>query len=263
MLATTYTSALYMLVVAVASAAVAYYLVKKRDNRVERSRLVTIGLEMPDDFPSKPYNEIHQLIQRIERDSHPHFWDNYGRAWNTLARRFLACSESDEQFRASLKRAGTAPQPEERNIQEKVLFHFFCDGFSAIECLCYALFTMGNHLRSDDFPLQTPRQLKNIYPHTTRQTYEKAFRGEPITRGLTSLCVSTEFVQWKEIRNVLSHRGQPGRLIIAGDNPEHDAIWHVWDVPIGEKTTTTRREWLSDTLRDLLVDTHKFVSAHF
>ena len=226
---------------------------------------MTIGLKLPDDFPSKPYNEIHKLIQRIDRDSYPHFRDNFGQAWNALARRFLACSESDEQFRDSLKRAGTAPPPKERSIQENALFHFFCDGLSAIECLCHALFTMGNRLRSEDFPMQKPRQLN--YPATARKKYEKAFPGEPITRGLTSLCASTEFGEWKDKRNVLSHRGHPGRgfsqhLTPGVDNPEHGPTWRFLDTPIDQNTTLTRRKWLSSTLGDLLGDTRKFVSRN-
>ncbi len=220
----------------------------------------TIGTEMPQDFPAKPYENI---LKRLvgESDRHPSFWSEFASAWSAVAYRFRSCAEHDEAFAESIRRAGNSPPPPERYAQERELFSFFATGMSAIESLCYGLFAIGSMLDARAFPLVTTEDKRNVYPEKTANKFGTTFPCEIITSILKRLTESQDYQAWKTIRNILSHRSTPGRRFFRGGDHDGIAVWG--EILIDENTTVSRRRWLANILSDLLEAADAFTAARF
>ena len=74
-----------------------------------------------------------------------------------------------------------------------------------------------------------------------------------------------------KMRNVLSHRGMPPRKFFQGGerhgmatmpiNPEAPSDQWQFDFSVDEQTTRMFREWLSNTLADLMDSADKFCAS--
>ena len=59
----------------------------------------TVGIDMPDDFPSVQYNCVHDnLRQYRDRDPDSAQWLEYAAGWNAVAIRFKSMADADEHF---------------------------------------------------------------------------------------------------------------------------------------------------------------------
>src|SRR5437763_13200806 len=115
-------------------------------------KLITVGLEMPQDFPTDPYNAVHDSINSWpNRPDVP--WLEYALAWNAVAYRFQALADHCDTFTASVNRAGGAPSMSERYVQERELFNFFSNGLAAIESFFYGLYAIASMLDPAKFPM--------------------------------------------------------------------------------------------------------------
>jgi hypothetical protein len=221
----------------------------------------SVGIEMPQDFPAKPYKDIINHVAD-QRDKHPDSWPEFGTAWNAVAYRFRSCAEHDEAFTESIKQFGNSPPMHERYVQERELFCFFVAGRSAIESLCYGLFAIGSMLDASTFPLVTPEDKERVYPEMTRDKFGKAFPSEIIATVLKQVMRSQDYRDWRTMRNILSHRSTPGRRFSRGGEHDGDAVWGE-KILIDENTTVSRRRWLANTLSDLLAAADVFAAASF
>lgn len=61
------------------------------------------------------------------------------------------------------------------------------------------------------------------------------------------------------MRNVLAHRAHPARAFTVG-GPTN---WQLDDIPIDEKTTSVRREWLAANVLSLLESASTFTLRYF
>lgn len=125
--------------------------------------LLTVGIEMPADFPVKPYEAIYNRLAS-KQDTYFDSWYEFIRAWDAVAYRFRSCAEHDEAFAESIRRAGKGPPPPERYIQDRELFCFFVSGLATVECPCYGLFAIGSILDAQSFPFVTPDDKRNVSP---------------------------------------------------------------------------------------------------
>lgn len=206
-------------------------------------KLTTIGLIMPKVFPVEPYESIHKRIVK-KKDDYRKSWNQYAGAWSAVGYRFLSCNNHDKAFTESIKRAGNAPPPSERYIQESNLFGFFVSGLSTIESLLYGLYAIASIIKVEEFPIDTFKDLKSITPENTKEKFKAEFTNLSITDFLKILIddKNYNYKEWKDIRNILAHRTSQGRHFFVGGNHSGNALW-IKEVHINDKTTSKRFKW--------------------
>lgn len=226
-------------------------------------KITTLGINMPVEFPITPYETIHAIIAP-PRSKDP-LYQHYAGAWNALAIRFRAAFEYGDNFVESFKAHGAVPPPEERYDQEKMLFNFFNSGFSVIESTFYALYVIGAFLKPGDFPLTTMKNQKDVSPQSTERVFAKSFPKDPILSTFQQLFSDQEYIQWRDYRNILTHRTAPGRLIqvSVGKNPPHPTIWKLNNKPFDDSIAIEGKKELTRLLTKLLEASEIFVKREF
>jgi hypothetical protein len=252
-------------------------------------RLPGIGLTMPSDFPSAPYEAIRKRMLRSYNILQPQYarlppslrtqdteqaldpYVHFARAWTALAHRYLSCTAHGLSFSKSIV-AGEKPSARERHRQGHDLFGFFVTGLSAIESLCYGLFFIGRAVSPNTFPLPA-HGLRDINVSYTAgkfnaRKFKRAFKNDSIGDKLDTMTRSTNFRDWTTIRNVLAHRVTPLQVLLHpfGGGPSRGyTVWQVHDVrdPISldEQFTITQRQWLTNTINDILDAADSFTAA--
>lgn len=225
--------------------------------------LSTNFLPMPDDFDISSYERVASRLALLH-GTYPDTWPEYVAGWIALTHRFRACAEYDESFAEFFERYGGSPQALERHAQERDLYGFFVSGLSVIESFTYGLFAIASMLRSDRFPIQTDDEKRRINPQMVRDKFASVFPGEPVTEELSALMADHTFGEWKDYRNMLAHRGAPGRkisvTIAEPSGAEHrTSAWR--NATLDERFTAVRRSWLAGTLGSLLAATADFTTA--
>jgi len=220
------------------------------------------------DKPKKPDLSLHPKIRgrvkKHEKDF-PNAWEHFKFAWRAFPMRFTWCDHFDKTYCESFNRAGSAPQPDERVIQERTVFTFFATGLSAIDTYCYALYMVGHMVASERFPIDLKKHLRAITPFSTKDKFAAEFPSDTISVSLARLVKDAVFDQWKSVRNDLIHCSAPGRIInlSSGGPPSQDDVWrHIdFEIPINADTTRSRRNWLADILSSLQAATDELVIA--
>jgi hypothetical protein len=174
--------------------------------------LKTIGVPVPQDFPKDPYESVIDQLQP-HKGKNERAFEEFIAGWAAIAHRFLDCASHDEAFTYSVKHHGSTPEPPERHLQERALFGFFVTGLSALESASYALWMAGAMDKPAEFPIGTSAALQGITPGSTRDKYKSAYPGTSVTAKLEDLMASSQWQEWKELRNILTHRSAPGRHI--------------------------------------------------
>ena len=231
-------------------------------------------LEVPDDFPQKPYDAVHARVNSSPRDDKVRF--HYGGAWNAVLYRFVSCARSDETFANSVRTATLTPPFPERFIQEDALFGFFVNGLSVIESFFFGLRWIGSMVDTNSFPVparddEWENILENITVKNTVDEYIKKFDTCPLTDAFDRLmykakptskdyCEYREYREWKKIRNILAHRANYGRSISIGG--PGGVVWRAHDIQLTDQFTTTKRQWLASTLAELMNGAEIFVDSH-
>lgn len=223
------------------------------------------AIDMPADFANKPYDEVYQrLANALGQQPQHSSWPEYSAAWTGLMYRFRSCAEHDEAFTKSVNEFGDTPGRSERYNQERDLFGFFVTGLSAIECACYGLFAIGSMLSPTGFPFTTDRARRNVNLNKTLEEYKNAYPNEGVVRVLQRIINEQQYIDWKYARNVLAHRSNPGRIIYGSTRgPANTTEWELQGIPIDSTATASRREWLANSLRDLLTEAEHFTVKHF
>ena len=225
--------------------------------KISQPNLSAIGLPAPLDFAVAPYEAIHGRVSS-KKDSHPDPWTHCAGAWNAVAYRFISCAEHDEAFTASVGAHGNSPPQPQRYMQEKDLFGFFVTGFASLDSFCYGAYAFAAMVRPLDFNLADPRLINR---ERTEDKFSTSFPTEALTRALAALKEDPDFKKWKDIRNILAHRTVPGRRFSRGGSEDGTALWHN-GITIDQTTTSSRRQWLAGTLRDLLEAADAFTANH-
>ncbi len=221
----------------------------------------SIGIEESANFPTNDYNGIHEsMVQLGYLESHRDLWLEWAGAWNGIAYRYGFCCECNVSYTESIKKYTNSPPSIERYNQEVIIFNFFTNGFSVIECFCYALFAITSIIDPGNFPLVTPKDKKIVTYNVLIDKLEKHFQKEDITKRLRQLVGSSEFAEWSDIRNVLAHRSTPPRAFRLGGPRDRQTSWG--QINLDENTMAHRLQWLSENLSLLLNDTNTFVKKY-
>jgi hypothetical protein len=224
-------------------------------------------------FPSDLHEAVAEVVNRWlraqseeKRNKPPGPWFEFASAWEAVKVRYRTCCEHDQTFTHSIK--GTSH--EDIYVQERELFGFFTTGLAAIESFFYALYAFGWMLKPSRFDLIVSDQ-KKVASHTTRDAFRKEYgTADPLVDALESVLKDPSWKEWNIIRNVLAHRGAPGRKLHVGisigaaPQPKTDFLLQESRLmqlgSLDEKTTRTRREWLEATLITLLKATKLFAT---
>jgi hypothetical protein len=95
--------------------------------------------------------------------------------------------------------------------------------------------------------------------------FRNAFGTEPITVSLQTFGQLSQLESFREIRNILAHRGHPGRNIHASIGGLDEGVGAKWvkEMAIDKNTTRVRRNWLITELNILMKGLQRFVENHW
>jgi len=204
------------------------------------------GLIMPPDFPAASFEAVQRKIQpfaQTKDDLYAHF----AGAWNAISYRYLSLVDYGEAFTGSLRKHGSAPPAVERYNQERVLFGFFSNGFSVFEAYFYGMFAIGALLKPTLFPLATPADQQRVTPTQAIERYSRAFPGDAIVTAMSGINGDNAFKEYREIRNILTHRSAPGRtfFLSVGSSEAPASQWKLRNIPLDERMAAARRSHVS------------------
>lgn len=173
-------------------------------------------------------------------------------------------ADAGEQFSHSLSKHGDAPPPQERRVQETQLFQFFSNGFSVFESYFYGLFAIGHFIDGPSFAIETARDQQAIGPARTRDAFSRSGLSAALVGSFDALFADAEYAELKVVRNILSHRAAPGRVMFAGLGSDvlQAAEWKINSIKLDATMTENRRKGMSRLLGGLLLDADRFVKAH-
>ena len=129
---------------------------------------------------------------------------------------------------------------------DDVLFGFFYCGLSAIECSVYGVYSGCQSLRPNEFPLQE----KQITIESTIKSFKNNAITKEFAESLEQLIALTDYKEWNDCRNVLTHRGI-GRMKFEEATSNADYLWLaklVLDenrtISLDKHTTESKISWL-------------------
>src|SRR5829696_5705306 len=108
------------------------------------------NLDMPPSFPEEQFDRIYLAVDRFRQNAN-HL--QFQGAWNAVAYRYLAMTEYDKRFTASVKSHGRGPGEPERYCQERDLFGFASSAYSMFDAVHYAMFVAGSFVDSTNFEI--------------------------------------------------------------------------------------------------------------
>ena len=211
------------------------------------------GLLMPPDFPTTSFERVYSRA-RLRASSQASAYEHFNAAWNAISFRYLALCDDGAAFTASVSAPDGRASLEQRYRQERHLFGFFTNGFSAFESFFYAMFAIGALLHPVEFPLAIPKEQQAVKPASTYRAYSRVFVGDPILAAFTAVLTDAAYREWMEVRNILTHRTAPGRTIFVSIESDEDLLarWKINDIPLGPQTASSRRGHAARMLSALL-----------
>lgn len=226
------------------------------------TKLNTTGIFVSSDFPIASYNEIHRVV--ADKHATNPLYEHFGGAWNAIGYRFLSMVDSGDAFVASLAAYGDSPEQPHRYRQERQLFEFYSCGFSIFESAFYGLFAIAGMIRPAGFSLSTPRDQQRVTPSRTAETMKKNFQGDGINTAIDTVMDDPAYQQWREIRNILTHRAAPGRRIYVGIGSDEELAteWKVNNLPLSAPLVTDGRADLTRVLEHFLDGIERFTMQH-
>jgi hypothetical protein len=216
------------------------------------------GLVMPTDFPRDLYEAVQNKLNRFQKQyGHDYFIG----AWSAISYRYHAVVDHDDDFTASLIKHGPGPGQPLRYHQERNLFGFFSNGVSVLDAYCFAMFAVGAILIPSNFSLVDEWKIDWKF---TSIAYKSSFPGDPMPAVLDKLWVDPAYVDLREIRNVLTHRGVPPRhhSLPIGSDAKPTAILGRVNIALDKETTSSRRQQVVRLLSTALEAALSFVEAH-
>jgi len=219
---------------------------------------------MPPDFPTTSFERTYSCARRRSSSCASAF-EHFNAAWNAISFRYLALCDDGEAFTASVIAPDGGASLEQRYSQERHLFGLFSNGFSAFESFFYGMFAVGALLHPLEFPLATPKQQQAISPTSTEHAYARVFAGDPILPAFAAVLTDTAYKEWREIRNILTHRTAPGRTIFVNVGSDENLLarWKIYDIPLGAQTAPLRRGHAARLLSALLNASAVFTESRF
>ena len=221
------------------------------------------GLLMPPDFPTSAYERTYARA-RLRAQTHASAYDHFASAWNAISFRYMALSADGDEFTASINAPSGAANIAQRYQQERHLFGFFSNGFSAFEAFFYGMYAIATLIRPADFSLATPRDQQAISPASTNRAYTRSFVGDPILGAFQLLFTDSAYRELKEVRNILNHRTAPGRTIFVSVGSDEDLPprWKINNISLDGQMAGNRRAHHARLMGTLLGAAAVFAETH-
>jgi hypothetical protein len=239
---------------------------KRAMDVMKGTKLASLGLLMPPSFPTGVHDKVHSCLVKY-KNTHPAQWRSFGLGWMGVAYRYRAMAEYDEQFTTSIKNFGNSPPSEERYKQDNTLLGFFVCAVSTIECFFYSTYWMGVILKPDEFPSDS-KNLKYLYADNIVSKFSANFHGDALTQQMEQCVANSTYIDMKNIRDVLSHRGMLPRTFYRGGdrdgmatmptNPKDTSDQWQFDLQVDVRTTASCRQWLDNMLKQLIAAANNF-----
>jgi hypothetical protein len=133
------------------------------------------------------------------------------------------------------------PHTMERRFEEdQLLYGFFTNALSAIESFCFAAYFLGTALKKSDF--EPEPKLWRTNPERTLCCYRNLYSNSPFTKALRRCIWSEQYASIRAIRNMLSHRFSPGRIISASTRPGFVDPPDLWNLELWFEGGSSNRE---------------------
>jgi len=210
---------------------------------------------MPDDFPTS-YEVVAVEARNRQWAAVPN--QEFGESWNAVPLRFRAVCHHAEQVESSLARFGPGPEPDERWRQELHIFGFFANGLAVLESALYACFALGYLSTPEQFPFETPQDRRNVNPASVASAYRRAFPKIPLTAAMQATISDQHYSDWRDTRNVLSHRQAPGRHHVMSSRDKTVS----GTLALTPTFATDRRKQLSVLLTQIVDEVPPFIRSH-
>ena len=102
--------------------------------------LIVNGLHMSPDFPTATFERAYAHVNSMVTGSS---WEHFSAAWNAISLRFLSLAADERLFLDSINAKDAGRSHQLRFEQERYLFNFFSNGFSAFEAFFTAFLLLG------------------------------------------------------------------------------------------------------------------------
>ena len=214
---------------------------------------------MPPDFPVAAYEAVAKTVTGHAPISHELRREFVG-AWNAVSQRFMAMVEYEQSLSTTLGKSST---PGGRYREDRDLYGFFCNGYSVLEATFYAVFCIGSLFSPVCFPMASDADRRRIRLDSTREAVAKAFPGDALQNALGTVALDAGYKDWRDIRNVLSHRASPGRSIFLSNAPDVNPpdTWLLKGLPLDPTMVATKRAELVRLLTPLTEEIARFAET--
>jgi hypothetical protein len=232
---------------------------------MSKKPVMTVGIAMPDCFPSDIYDELNRISWKVIKDRNDLNVHVAG-SINAIAYRFRACADYHSQFSALL---GERSSHEQIYAVTRSFFGFFVNGLASLESFYYAMYALGSAYHPAEFSALRDRDEHRISAKSVAECYERTWPGTDLALTLRRLHESPALKEWRTIRNVLAHRVQPPRTIrihmtvgVDADQSRPDLVqFDGVELALAPSTTDGRLKWLSENLRELASESQKFYAT--
>ena len=213
---------------------------------------------LPEDFPTKTLEQSYRnCIDKFGKNDHAA--QLMGMGFAGTAYRFRTMAENGEIISTSLQQDGCGPPVEAYYQQITSLYIFFSAGLSCLESFFFAMHALGSKYKPNFFGL-SPKDLSNVSVLNVKKKFNEHWEGTDVAITMKELVASAKYFEWKEIRNIFSHRAViPRQIIFNCSNGQITANLQLkklgsqkQGVPLSELEMAKRRKWLANQVNRLV-----------
>jgi hypothetical protein len=213
---------------------------------------------LPEDFPREILEQSYRkCIDRFGQNDHA--LQLMGMGFAGTAYRFRTMAENAEILSTSLQKDGCGPYAEAYYQQVTSLYIFFSAGLSCIESFFFAMHALGSKYKPNSFAL-SPKDLGNVRLLNVKKAFNTNWEGSDIAIAMEELLASAKLFEWKEIRNIFSHRAViPRQITFNCSNGQTTANLLLEkhssqkrSVSLSELEIANRRMWLANQINHLV-----------
>lgn len=214
-------------------------------------------------FPVSSFESVQERMGPQQR-KHPDTYRYYAGGWNAVRNRAIGCEECERSYSNLFLKHGVASAQNVQIAQDNALFGFFAYSLSAIDSWFFAMYAVASILEPSGFPMKTDKDLRDINPRSSSQLFAGTFPQASISTAMNQILSEASYGEWKRLRNVLMHRGNPGRQFYwPPRTTPSDADWIGMGIKLDQNTLAHRYPLLTSILEKLLRATDQFTTQCF
>jgi hypothetical protein len=171
-------------------------------------------------------------------------------------------TEAADSFAASIKSHGAHPPPQQRYEQESLLNSFYGSGFATFESGFYGLYALAAMVQNTPLSLASAKDKQSVSPSRVQTAFSKSFPADPCNVAIDAVVNDQDYKNFREIRNILTHRSAPGRTMFVsiGSGDDLPTEWKLNNMPLDETIATNGRASVAKLLAVLVTACDDFAS---